>query len=80
MDVPAVLTEEKCLIQDCGNAASYRGLCRRCHRSARRAIAAKLVTEAQLVEERLLLPSVRGCRKTKSPWRVQFERACGKPG
>jgi len=64
----------QCLIDSCSNAARFRGLCQRCYKAARRAIAAGLTTEAELAERHMLLPSARGRRPVHSPFNMQLEK------
>lgn len=70
---------KKCLIRGCRNSAQFRGLCQRCHQATRRAIRDGLTSETELIEQKMLLPSIRGRNKKKSPWELQFERSRRSP-
>ena len=55
----SVKAKPKCLVPDCKNPPTRRGLCFSCRIAARREIESGRTTEVELVESGLLLPNVR---------------------
>ena len=62
-------TLENCIINNCPNIATCRGLCGSCYNIARKMIADKEVTDEELVKKHMLLPR----KKTASFFRDQFK-------
>lgn len=62
-------SKTKCLT--CEREAKVRGLCKRCHVAALRAIKSGEATEKSLVKQGLILESKRGAT-VKSPWTKKF--------
>jgi len=56
-----------CLIPNCRRPAKLRGLCAACLQAFYRSVRSGELTEAQAIEQRLVLPKSKAGRK-RSPW------------
>ena len=71
----APTVKRKCMIKGCGGQYQARGLCHTCYMKALGRMRTQEVSEQQLIELKMLLPSRQGQRATPSPFDTLLDAA-----